>query len=107
MIRPVFVSLTRVKTGDQPIENATIVGEEMLGWLRDIDGFNGLLLLSQEGSTVGLTFWESRDVAERHRVPRMEFLERMMSVAAVEIEEVSEYEVSFAHLGPMLAKLAG
>jgi hypothetical protein len=107
MILRVFVSMTRVKTSDQPIENATIVGEEMLRWLRDIDGFTGLLLLSQEGSTVGLTFWESRDVAEQHRAPRMEFLERMMSVAGVEIQEVSEYEVSFAHLGPVLAKLTG
>jgi hypothetical protein len=75
----------------------------MLRWLRDIDGFNGLLLLSKKGSTVGLTFWESRDVAEQHRVPRREFLERITSVAAVEIEEVSEYEVTFAHLAPLLA----
>jgi hypothetical protein len=105
MIFVMFVSLTRVKTFDQPIENATIVGEEMLRWLSDIDGFNGLLLFSKEGSTVGLTFWESRDVAEQHRVPRREFLERMMSVAAVEIEEVSEYEVTFAHLAPLLAEL--
>jgi hypothetical protein len=106
MIRHVFVSLTRVKTSDQPLGNATIVGEEMLRWLQDIEGFNGLLLLSREGSTVGLTFWESRDVAERHRTSRMEFLERMMSVASVEIEEVTEYEMTFAHLGPLLAELA-
>lgn len=98
-----YVSLARVKTSDQPVGSATIVGEEMLRWLRDIDGFEGLLMLSREGTTVGLTFWESQEVAERHRVVRMEFLDRMTSVAGVQIEEREDFEVSFAHLGPGLA----
>lgn len=98
------VSLTRVNSSEQPITNATIVGEEMLRWLRDIEGFQGLLILSREESTLGLTFWESREVAEQHRVARMEFLERMMAIAEVEIEEVLDYEVSFAHLGLLPAE---
>jgi hypothetical protein len=94
-------SVTRVSTFDQPIENATVVAEEMLGWLREIDGFKGLLTLSTQGTTLGLTFWESREVAERHRATRMQFLDRMTSVADVEVEETVEYVVTFAHLGPM------
>jgi hypothetical protein len=100
----VHVSLTRVNTSEQPITNATIVAEEMLRWLRDIEGFQGLLILSREGSTLGLTFWESREVAEQHRVARMEFLQRMMSIAEVEVEEVLDYEVMFSHLTPMLSE---
>ena len=100
-----FVSLTRVKTSDQPLENAAIIGEEMLRWLRETEGFEGFLILSREGQSLGLTFWESREVAERHRVARMEFLERMMSVANVEIEEILEYDVTFAQLGPLVANL--
>ena len=46
-------------------------------WLRDIEGYHGFLMLSQEGSAIGLTFWESRDVAEHHRTVRMQFIERM------------------------------
>jgi len=98
----VHVSLTRVTTSDQPIENATIVAEEMHRWLRDIEGFQGMLMLSREGTTLGLTFWESEEVAERHRVPRMEFLRRMTSVANVQIEEIVDYKLMFAHLGPLL-----
>jgi hypothetical protein len=98
----VYVSLTRVSTADEPIQNATIVAEEMARWLRDIDGFEGLLMLSREGTTVGLTFWESREVAERHRVVRMQFLERMTSVAGVQVEETVDYDVTFAHLGPLM-----
>jgi hypothetical protein len=97
----VYVSGARVRTSDQPIANATIVAEEMHSWLREIDGFEGFVMLTGEGSTIGLAFWESRDAAERHRVARMQFLERMTSVAGVEIEEVLDYEVTFAELGPL------
>ena len=98
-----YVSLTRVKTADQPIENATIVAEEMLRWFREIEGFEGLLMLSKEGTTLGLTFWESREVADRQRVARMRFRDRMTSAAGVEVEETVDYEVTFAHLGPRVA----
>jgi hypothetical protein len=97
----VYVSGARVRTSDQPIENATIVAEEMHSWLREIEGFEGFVMLSRPGSTIGLTFWESRDVAEHHRVARMEFLDRMTSVADVEIEEVLDYEVTFADVGAL------
>src|SRR5437879_13909310 len=98
-----YASLTRVSTSDQPIENATIVAEEMLKWLRDIDGFEGLLMLSREGTTLGLTFWESSEAANRHRVVRMQFLDRMASIADVQIEEILDFKVTFAGLGPGLA----
>jgi hypothetical protein len=87
--------MTTVATGDEPAENAAIVGEEMLGWLRDVDGFKGLLILYQPGKTVGLTFWESREVADRLLPLRMEFLERMMSVANVRVESVEGFDVAF------------
>jgi hypothetical protein len=97
------VSLTRVKTGDQPMENATIVAEELTRWLRDIDGFEGMLMLSRPGTTIGLTFWASREAAEDHMPARMQFIERMTSVARVEIEEIVDYELMFAEVGERLA----
>jgi hypothetical protein len=83
------------------MENAKIVAQEMTGWLRDIDGFEGFLMLWREGTTVGMSFWESREAAERHRVARMEFIERISSVVGVEIEEMVEYDLTFAELGPL------
>jgi hypothetical protein len=97
----VHVSLTRVNTGDQPIENATIVGEEMLRWFRETEGFQGLLILSHEGESVGLTFWESREVAERHLVSRLQFRDRMMAAAGVQVEDTVDYELTFAELGAL------
>ena len=93
-----YVSVTRVGTSDQPIVNASVVAEEMLRWLRDIEGFEGLLMLSRPATTLGITFWVDRDVAEQHRVARMEFVDRMTTLAGVEVEEIVDYEVSFASL---------
>jgi hypothetical protein len=102
----VHVSLTQVKTADQPIVNATVVGEEMLRWFRESEGFEGLLMLSREGTTLALTFWESTEVAERHRVARMQFRDRMTSAAGVQVEETVDYEVTFAHLAQRLVDLS-
>ena len=97
-----YVSLTTAKTTDQPIENAAIVAEEMVRWLRDIEGFDGFLMLTKEGTAIGLSFWESPEVAARHRASRMQFIERMTSIAGVELEGTVDFEVAFAALGPRL-----
>jgi hypothetical protein len=99
----VYVSLTRVSTADQPITNATMVAEEMMRWFRETEGFEGLLMISREGTTLGLTFWENPEVAERQRFARMQFRDRMTSAAGVQVEETVDYEVMFAHLEPGLA----
>ena len=79
----------------------------MARWLRDTDGFEGFLLLAGEEKAVGLAFWASREVAERHNHARSQFRERMLSIAGVQIEDVSDYEVAFARLGPRLRAVAG
>ena len=95
-------TIVRVGTGDQDISTATIVGEEMLRWLRDLEGFVGLTMLSREGTTLTVTFWETAEVAERHRAVRTEFRDRISAVAGVAIQEVEEFEVTFAHLEALM-----
>ncbi|MGN6431199.1 MAG: hypothetical protein ACTHNB_10780 [Gaiellaceae bacterium] len=73
----------------------------MIRWLRHTDGFEGLLFLTKEGSTLALTFWNDREVAERQRASRMQFRDRVTDVAGVQVEETLDYEVTFAHLGPL------
>ena len=98
-----YVTMNRVKTSSEPIENAAIVGEGLQDWLRDVDVFEGLLMLSREGTSVGLTFWESREVAEKYRPLRMQFLDNVLSAVGVELEESLDFEVTYAQLGPRLA----
>jgi heme-degrading monooxygenase HmoA len=104
----VFVSVTTTKgPPGQPLEVATIAGEEMLPWLRQIDGFEGLLMLSNEdeATTLVLTFWRDREVAERHRAARMRFRDRVTAAVHVTVEATADYEVTFADLGPLLQAL--
>jgi hypothetical protein len=103
----VFVTVTTADTAGQPIENASIVAEEMERWLRETDGFEGFLMLAGEGKAIGLSFWESRETAERHRFARTQFRERMVSIAGVRIDEVVDYDVVFARLGPGWAAALG
>jgi hypothetical protein len=98
----VYATLTRAKTSDEPIANAAIVAEEMERWLRDVEGFQGFLMLSREGTSVGVTFWESREAAERQQPLRRQFVDRVLTVAGVEIEEIVDYDVTFSRLGPPL-----
>jgi len=98
----VHVTIVRVSTGNQDIGNATIVGEEMLRWLRDLDGFVGSMMLSRAGTTLSLSFWESAEVAERHRAVRSEFRQRITDIVGVQLVDVEEFEVTFAHLGALM-----
>jgi hypothetical protein len=97
----VHVSVTRTKDFlGQPIEIATMAGEEMLRWLRPIEGFEGLLVLSNEaeGITLVISFWESREVAEEHLPARMRLRDRITATVNVEVQETTDYEVTFAEL---------
>jgi hypothetical protein len=101
----VHVSVTRVSTGDRPIEDATVVAEEMMRWFRQADGFQGLLFLSRPGTTLALTFWESAEVAEHQRVARMQFRDRMTAAAGAQVEETVDYTLMFADLSPQITDL--
>ncbi len=94
------VSVTRTRDlSEQPAEVAVIAGEEMLRWLRGIQGFEGLLMLTnEEGAALVLTFWESREVAEEHRAARMQLRDNVTSAVDARVEETVDYEVSFANL---------
>jgi hypothetical protein len=103
----VHVTVTRVTTGEQPMGNAAIVAEEMTGWLREMEGFRGMLFLSREGEVLGLSFWATREDAERQASVRDEFVERIVSVAGVQIVDRLDYEVSYARLNDALNEVGG
>jgi hypothetical protein len=96
-----YAALTRTQGGtEESMEVATMVGEEMYRWLRDIEGFEGLLILTnlEEGTTNVVALWESREVAERHRVAREQLRDRVSSTVAVEVIATEPYDVAFAAL---------
>jgi heme-degrading monooxygenase HmoA len=97
-----FVTVTTTKgTPGEPLEVATFAGDVMFPWLREIAGFEGLLMLSNEdsGTTLVLSFWENQQIAEAHRDARARFRDRITATVNVTVEDVSDYEVTFADLG--------
>jgi len=96
----VFATVTTTETGEEPLTTGTIIAEEMERWLRDLEGFQGFLVLANEGRALGITFWANREIAERYASLRSEFRERALSIAGVRIEEVVDYDVAFARFAP-------
>ena len=102
-----YCTMTTTSAPQVSVEEGRMVADEMERWLRDLEGFEGFLLLASEDEGIGIAFWESREVAERYAPLRAEFRERILSLAGVEIEDVVDYEVAFARLGPRLLAAAG
>jgi len=101
----VYVHTTRVRTNDESVGDSSILADEMLEWLRQIEGFEGMMMIAREDTVIGFTFWRSEEIAERHRAARMEFIQRLTSVVNVEIEETIGYDVTFASLNDSLSEL--
>jgi hypothetical protein len=94
-------SMTTTKgSAEDMVAIATMAGETMVDWLRDLEGFEGLLMLSNDetGTTHVISFWESKEIADRSRVARLRLRDRITSTVGVEVQETEAYEVSFAHL---------
>jgi len=102
----VHVTVTTADITGEPIENVAVVGEELDRWLRDVEGFEGFVVLAREGRALGLAFWESKEVAERHEVARAELRERLLRIANVRVEDVVDYDVVYTRLGPNLGASA-
>jgi len=105
-MRGVHVTVTTADITGEPIENVAVVGEELDRWLRDVEGFEGFVVLAREGRAFGLAFWESKEVAERHEVARAELRERLLRIANVRVEDVVDYDVVYTRLGPNLGASA-
>ena len=96
-----YVGMTTTRgTNEDMVGLARISGETMAPWLHEIDGFEGLLMLSSQetGVTHVITFWESREVAEKHREARRSLRDRITSTVDVEVEATEEYDLAFADL---------
>jgi hypothetical protein len=93
------LTTTRGDVADLPLL-AVMAGETMVEWLRDIEGFVGIVMLNNEaaGRVQVISFWESEEVADRHMAARLKLRERITSTVNVEVEESESYDVSFADL---------
>ncbi len=90
------MSVTTVRGGGPAIgETARIAAESMLEWLRQFDGYQGLLVLADgeaERARI-MTLWETREAADRSARGRAQVRDSMVAGVGVAVESVELYEV--------------
>lgn len=89
-------SLTTVRGAGPDVANtARLAAESMLAWLREFEGYRGLLVIADPESGVAriMTLWESGDDLERSARGRTQVRESMVAAAGAEIDSVERYEL--------------
>ena len=78
---------------DRVEEVARLAGEAMLTWLRDFDGYRGLLVLADEATGVArvVTFWDSADAEARSRPGRLGIRDKLTATVGFEIVSTEPY----------------
>ena len=76
-------------------EIARIAGEALEGWLRDVDGYLGLVMLTDEESQTArvMTFWESTEAELRSRTTRTTMRDQLAGTAGLEVVDYRVWEV--------------
>jgi heme-degrading monooxygenase HmoA len=83
--------------GPQVVETARMAGESMLTWLREFDGYQGLVILAdpETGTARFMTKWDSREAVQRSEQGRRQVRESMIAAAGAQLEQVELFEVVF------------
>lgn len=81
--------------GAQVVETARMAGESMLTWLREFDGYQGLVILAdpESGTARFMTKWDSRDAVQRSEPGRGQVRDTMIAAAGAELKSVELFEV--------------
>jgi heme-degrading monooxygenase HmoA len=74
---------------------AQMASESVEGWLRDYEGYRGLLVLTDEEGERSrvITLWESHEDEQRARVARAAMRDQLAATLGVTVESFEVYEV--------------
>jgi hypothetical protein len=105
-----YASLTTVRgAGPEVSTIARMAAESMLAWLREFDGYRGLLVLGDPstGNARIVSFWDSIEALDRSDRGRSEVRESMVAAAGAKLESVARYDLFLGKNFPSLrAELA-
>jgi hypothetical protein len=91
-----LANITTVTGGGGDLQAAAaMAGEALLPWVRQFDGYRGMLILAdgESGTARFATFWEDEEALRRSEHGRAQVREQMAKTAGVEIESVQAYTV--------------
>lgn len=100
-----FASMSTFRGQGVDLETAArAAGESMEAWLRQFEGYLGLLLLTNQetGQAHALTFWEDAESVRQSEHGRAQMRERMAATIGIDVIAADSYAVSFRD-GPNLA----
>jgi hypothetical protein len=89
---PMYANMTSIRSDRPDLEqDSQAAVEAMLPWLRQFDGYEGLIVLTDgdNGRAHFVTFWEDEDSLKR----RQQVREQMAKTAGAEIESSQPYVV--------------
>ena len=95
-----YVSHTSVcEAGPKVAETSKLAAESMLSWLRDFDGYQGMVIVAdaESGTARFMTFWDSLDSAQRSEKGRQQVRESMIAAAGAKLDSVQLFEVVLDH----------
>jgi len=83
-------------------QTARMASEAMDSWLRDLDGYRGLIMLTDEPSGVAriITLWESSQAEVRARATRATMRDRLSATAGMTVEGLEIYDLPVMHVLP-------
>ena len=81
---------------------ARMTSEAMEGWLRDLEGYRGLIMLIDEpgGCARIITLWSSREAEQRGRATRSAMRDRLTATAGMTFESMETYDVPVLQMLP-------
>lgn len=99
-----MVAAMSLVSGPAPeMGNVALMAQEAIeDWLRDYDGYRGLLVFTdQDGARARIiTLWENADAEERSREGRGAMRDKVAATAGMMVEGMELYEVPVCELAP-------
>ena len=91
-----YASVTSVRTAEADLDlTATLAAESLVDWLRQFEGYRGMLVFSSEddGCAQFITFWDSAEALRRTEQSRSELRMQLIETGGAELEGVQAYAV--------------
>jgi hypothetical protein len=87
-------------------EIARMAAEGIEGWLRDYEGYLGLVMLTDEGSQTArvITFWESAQAEVSSRTVRKTMRDQIAGTAGLEVVDYRVWEVPVCEILPAVTR---
>ena len=83
-------------------EIGRMTGEAMEGWLRDYDGYRGLIVLTSEAGELAhvITLWETREAEQACRATRAEMRDKLAATVGMEVVGMEPYDMPVFEIIP-------